>query len=94
MLTPGIIIMWGIRGVCTLALTVAKTSSDLSMTNCIKPNDFTPNGIKPKDHLPRPALLVQERPCKPSRLTLLPQWHICATQMLAPRRKPNEIRIC
>ena len=35
----------------------------------------------------RPALLMQERPCKPSRSTLLPQWHVCATQMLAPRRK-------
>ena len=22
------------------------------MTNCIKPNDFGPNGIKPSDHLP------------------------------------------
>ena len=22
------------------------------MTNCIKPNDFKPNGIKPSDHLP------------------------------------------
>ena len=42
----------------------------------------------------RPALLVQERPCKPSRSTLLPQWHVCATQMLAPRRKPMEIRSC
>ena len=42
----------------------------------------------------RPALLVQERPCKPSRSTLLPQWHVCATQMLAPRRKPIEIRSC
>ena len=40
----------------------------------------------------RPALLVQERPCKPSRSTLLPQWHVCATQMLAPRREPIEIR--
>ena len=36
----------------------------------------------------RPALLVQERPCKPSGSKLLPQWHQCATQMLAPRRKP------
>ena len=42
----------------------------------------------------RPALLVQERPCKPSRSTRLPQWHVCATQMLAPRRKPIEIRRC
>ena len=42
----------------------------------------------------RPALLVQERPCKPSRSTLLPQWHVCATQMLAPRRKPIEIPSC
>ena len=41
----------------------------------------------------RPALLVQERPCKPSRSTLLPQWHVCATQM-ALRRKPIEIRSC
>ena len=39
-------------------------------------------------------LLVQERPCKPSRSTLLPQWHVCPTQMLAPRRKPIEIRSC
>ena len=42
----------------------------------------------------RPALLVQERPCKPSRSILLPQWHVCPTQMLAPRRKPIEIRSC
>ena len=42
----------------------------------------------------RPSLLVQERPCKPSRSTLLPQWHVCATQMLAPRRKPIEIWSC
>ena len=42
----------------------------------------------------RPALLVQERPCKPSRSTFLPQCHVCATQMLAPRRKPVEIRSC
>ena len=40
----------------------------------------------------RPALLVQGRPCKPSLSTLLPQWHVCATQMLAPRRKPIGIR--
>ena len=39
----------------------------------------------------RTALLVQERPCKPSRSTLLPQWHVCAKQMLAPRRKPIEM---
>ena len=42
----------------------------------------------------RRAPLVQERPCKPSRSTLLPQWHVCATQMLAPRRKPIRIRSC
>ena len=43
----------------------------------------------------RPTLLVQERPCKLSRSTLLPQWHVCATQMLADvRRKPTEIRSC
>ena len=42
----------------------------------------------------RPALLVQKRPCKPSLSTLLPQWHVCATQTLAPRRKPIEIRSC
>ena len=42
----------------------------------------------------RPALLVQERLCKPSRSTLLPQWHVCATHTLAPRRKPIEIRSC
>ena len=41
-----------------------------------------------------PALLVHERPCKPSRSTLLPKWHVCATQMFAPRRKPIEIRSC
>ena len=43
----------------------------------------------------RLALLVQERPCKLSRSTLLPQWHVCATQMLATRRKPTiEMRSC
>ena len=42
----------------------------------------------------RPAHLAQERPCKPSRSILLPQWHVCATQMLAPRRKTIEIRSC
>ena len=42
----------------------------------------------------QPALLVQERPCKPSRSTLLSQLHVCATQMLVPRRKPIEIRSC
>ena len=42
----------------------------------------------------RPALLLQERPCNPSRSTPLPQWHVCATQMLAPRRKPIEIGSC
>ena len=25
------------------------------VTNCIKPNDFKPNGIKPSDHLPNIA---------------------------------------
>ena len=34
---------------------------------------------------------VQKRPCKPSRSILLQQWHVCAAQMLAPRRKPIEI---
>ena len=42
----------------------------------------------------RPAPLAQERPCKPSRSTLLPQWHVCATQMLAPIRKPIKIQSC
>ena len=42
----------------------------------------------------RPALLVQERPCKPSCSTLVPQWLVCATQMLAPRHKPIEFRSC
>ena len=42
----------------------------------------------------RPALLVQERPCKPSCSTPLPQWHVCPTQQLAPRRKQIEIRSC
>ena len=26
------------------------------VTNCIKPNDFKPNGIKPSDHLPHMAM--------------------------------------
>ena len=30
------------------------------MTNCIKPNDFKPNGIKPSDHLPVHIPLVPE----------------------------------
>ena len=31
---------------------------------------------------------------KPSRSTLLPQGHVCAKQMLTPRRKPIEILSC
>ena len=45
-------------------------------------------------HERRPALLVQEKPCKPSCSTILPQWHVCATQMLAPKRNPIDIRSC
>ena len=30
------------------------------MTNCIKPNDFKPNGIKPSDHLPYIPILLSE----------------------------------
>ena len=40
----------------------------------------------------RPALLVHERPCKPSRSNLLPHWHVYSTQLLALR--PSEIRSC
>ena len=49
--------------------------------NSIKRFDLSPFDQKNSTYLQPP----QERPCKPSRSTLLPQWHVCATQMLAPR---------
>ena len=42
----------------------------------------------------RLAVLVQKRPCKPSRSTSLPQWHVCTTQMLAASCERMEIRSC
>ena len=45
-----------------------------------------------------PVLLTRKiRPIynhRKPRSTLLEQWHVCATRILAPRRKPIEIRCC
>ena len=59
-----------------------------------EPNVFFMRELRVAWREKRPALLVQERPCKPSRSILSLQWHVCATPMLAPRRKPVEIRSC
>ena len=46
MTTPGKIIMWGICGVCTLALTVAKTSSHYDCFAIFVPAVFAP--VRPR----------------------------------------------
>ena len=58
---------------------------------CRDPNVCFMTKLKVACREKRPALLIQERPCK-LFLQLLPQWHVCATQLLAPRRKPIEMR--